>query len=455
MAISRSAEEEFPGRIGARQYRPVIANDRAVLEMSSIDSGSSSSGSPSFSQVLSLSLKIKVGKQANMGANTREGSLPIHEQANGASGESRLELFGFDSLVNILGLKSMTGEQIPAPSSPRDGDDVPITAGRPRPADLKLGTMMGVFVPCLQSILGIIYYIRFSWCSGKTGKTVDHLILHCGFAYVMWSYVFGLFGVHWVMSHRVIDLLVVLEVLVYDLTWLHQGCVLIVGEDYYPGIVGMAGIGESLLLVSFCGLCTFLTGISLSAIATNGAMKGGGPYYLIGRALGPEVGVSIGLCFFLGNAVAGALYVLGAVETFLKAVPAAGIFRETIINVNVTSVERVESPSSHDLQIYGIVVTIVLCFIVFGGVKMINRVAPAFLIPVLFSLFCIFMGVFLARKDHPKSLSLETFKENWSPGYQNTNEAGVPDPEGSVYWNFKIFSALEFGGLLSLQIMYP
>lgn len=36
-------------------------------------------------------------------------------------------------------------------------------------------------------------------------------------------------------------------------------------------------------------------------------LQGGGPYYLIGRALGPEVGVSIGLCFFLGNAVAGSL----------------------------------------------------------------------------------------------------------------------------------------------------
>ena len=35
----------------------------------------------------------------------------------------------------------------------------------------------------------------------------------------------------------------------------------------------MAGIGQSLILVSFCGLCTFLTSISLSAIATNGAMK--------------------------------------------------------------------------------------------------------------------------------------------------------------------------------------
>lgn len=35
----------------------------------------------------------------------------------------------------------------------------------------------------------------------------------------------------------------------------------------------MGGIAESLLLVFFCGLCTFLTSISLSAIATNGAMK--------------------------------------------------------------------------------------------------------------------------------------------------------------------------------------
>ncbi|KAE7996099.1 hypothetical protein FH972_000847 [Carpinus fangiana] len=379
------AEEEFPARIGGRKYRPVVANDRAVLEMSSMDPGSSSSPSSSstFSDHQASLKKVKVGTQANMGADLKEGSLPIHEEANGPQGESKLELFGFDSLVNILGLRSMTGEQVPAPSSPRDGEDVTITIGHPKPADLKLGTLMGVFVPCLQNILGIIYYIRFSW------------------------------------------------------------------------IVGMAGIGESLLLVSFCGLCTFLTGISLSAIATNGAMKGGGPYYLIGRALGPEVGVSIGLCFFLGNAVAGALYVLGAVETFLKAVPAAGIFRETVTNVNVTAIERVESPSSHDLQVYGIVVTIILCFIVFGGVKIINRVAPAILIPVLFSLFSIFIGIFLARKDHPvvgiTGLSAETFKENWSPGYQNTNDAGVPDPEGSVYWNFNALVGLFFPAVTGIM----
>lgn len=374
--IEGGPEDNFHAPMG-RKYRPVVDNDSAVLEMSSIDPSGSSSSSSALPLPQAPLKKVKVSSQENMDST-------VNEEMNGPQRESKLELFGFDSLVNILGLKSMTEEHSAEPSSPRDGENISITNGRPKTSDVKLGTMMGVFVPCLQNILGIIYYIRFSW------------------------------------------------------------------------IVGMAGIGQSLLLVAICGLCTFLTGISLSAIATNGAMKGGGPYYLIGRALGPEVGVSIGLCFFLGNAVAGALYVLGAVETFLKAVPAAGIFRETITRVNVTVVaEPIQSPSSHDLQIYGIVVTILLCFIVFGGVKMINRVAPAFLIPVLFSLFCIYIGIAAAGKDHPATgitgLSLESFKENWSSDYQNTNNAGIPDPDGEVSWSFNAMVGLFFPAVTGIM----
>lgn len=74
---------------------------------------------------------------------------------------------------------------------------------------------------------------------------------------------------------------------------------------------------------------------------------------------------------------------------------------ETITKVNGTTVSPIHQPSVHDLQIYGIVVTIILIFIVFGGVKMINRVAPAFLIPVLFSVFCIFIGIFASKEDKP------------------------------------------------------
>ncbi|KAL7606912.1 hypothetical protein Lser_V15G14552 [Lactuca serriola] len=373
--IEGSDDEDMASsaRQGGGSYGPVVAhdNDPVVLEMSSIDPGSSSS------------LKKVKTRQTSTGAR-EEPTRNDRGGENGGRGESKLELFGFDSLVNILGLKSMTGEQISVPSSPKNGEGHSVADQIPKVSNgHKLGTMMGVFIPCLQNILGIIYYIRFSW------------------------------------------------------------------------IVGIAGISQSLLLVTLCGLCTILTSVSLSAIATNGAMKGGGPYYLIGRALGPEVGVSIGLCFFLGNAVAGSMYVLGAVETFLSAVPEAGIFRETVIQINEAGVEEpITTPSVHDLQIYGVVVTIILVFIVFGGVKMINKVAPAFLIPVIFSLLCIFLGIFLARRDNETGitgLSSDSFRENWGSFYQKTNDAGIPDPDGERYWNFNALVGLFFPAVTGIM----
>lgn len=40
-----------------------------------------------------------------MVSDGKDGSLPNHRDVNGSHPESKLELFGFDSLVNILGLK--------------------------------------------------------------------------------------------------------------------------------------------------------------------------------------------------------------------------------------------------------------------------------------------------------------------------------------------------------------
>ena len=53
----------------------------------------------------------------------------------------------------------------------------------------------------------------------------------------------------------------------------------------------------------------------MSAICTNGIVKGGGAYFLISRSLGPEFGGAIGLIFSLANAVAVSMYTVGFAET--------------------------------------------------------------------------------------------------------------------------------------------
>lgn len=67
----------------------------------------------------------------------------------------------------------------------------------------------------------------------------------------------------------------------------------------------MLAIGESLAL---------LTALSVSAIVTNGHMKGGGSYYMISRLLGPEFGGAIGVLFYFAYAIGCCFYVSGFAE---------------------------------------------------------------------------------------------------------------------------------------------
>lgn len=74
------------------------------------------------------------------------------------------------------------------------------------------------------------------------------------------------------------------------------------------GLLGMLG----LLIISY--IVDFITTLSLSAVASNGEVKGGGTYYLISRSLGPEFGGSIGLLFYLSQVLNTAMNVVGLID---------------------------------------------------------------------------------------------------------------------------------------------
>ena len=86
-------------------------------------------------------------------------------------------------------------------------------------------------------------------------------------------------------------------------------------------VVGQAGILHALLIVLIAKIITTLTGLSLSAIATNTRVKGGGAYYLISLSLGVEFGGAIGVVFFLAQAISVAMYVVGFTEALLATFP--------------------------------------------------------------------------------------------------------------------------------------
>ena len=80
---------------------------------------------------------------------------------------------------------------------------------------------------------------------------------------------------------------------------------LILGQSGFLGMMAM-------LVVSY--LINLITTFSLSAIATNGTVRGGGAYYLISRSLGPEFGGSIGIVFYLGSLLNTSMNAVGLID---------------------------------------------------------------------------------------------------------------------------------------------
>lgn len=99
-------------------------------------------------------------------------------------------------------------------------------------------------------------------------------------------------------------------------------------------VVGQAGLWGALAIVLLANAISFMTGLSLSAIATSMDVRAGGNYYLISRSLGLEVGGAIGIPLYLSQAISIAFYIIG----FTEALQALAFFQQIDPRLTATAV---------------------------------------------------------------------------------------------------------------------
>mmetsp|Transcript_54345 Transcript_54345/g.101904 ORF Transcript_54345/g.101904 Transcript_54345/m.101904 type:complete len:1094 (-) Transcript_54345:9-3290(-) len=172
-----------------------------------------------------------------------------------------------------------------------------------------------------------------------------------------------------------------------------------------PWIVGKAGVLQGFCLVLVCCSCTFITALSMSAVATNGKILGGGSYFLISRSLGPALGAGVGLCFYMANSIGAAMYFMGTVEAWEMAHPKLQILEAGEIN---------------NIRVTGFCILAVALCIVAGGVKIVAKLGTVFLFIVLAVIVCMYIGCIVgpnsgeADYDYELSSRPDGFRANAS-----------------------------------------
>lgn len=86
-------------------------------------------------------------------------------------------------------------------------------------------------------------------------------------------------------------------------------------------VVGEAGVRNAIFILLGAEAISLLTALSMGAIATNTPVKGGGAYFLISRALGPQYGGAIGLTLYLAQALSVPFYILGFTNSLVQSAP--------------------------------------------------------------------------------------------------------------------------------------
>ncbi|XP_042545841.1 solute carrier family 12 member 3 isoform X1 [Dipodomys spectabilis] len=201
-----------------------------------------------------------------------------------------------------------------------------------------------------------------------------------------------------------------------------------------PWITAQAGIVLTWVIILLSVLVTSITGLSISAISTNGKVKSGGTYFLISRSLGPELGGSIGLIFAFANAVGVAMHTVGFAETV----------RDLLQEYDTPIVDPI-----NDIRIIGVVTVTVLLAISLAGMEWESKAQVLFFLVIMVSFANYLVGTLIPPSDDKASKGFfsyhgDIFVQNLVPNWR-----GV---DGSFFGMFSIFFPSATGILAGANI---
>ncbi|EDV92859.1 bumetanide-sensitive sodium-(potassium)-chloride cotransporter [Drosophila grimshawi] len=214
-------------------------------------------------------------------------------------------------------------------------------AAEPEPTGghIKLGWIVGVLIPCLLNIWGVMLFLRLSW------------------------------------------------------------------------VVAEAGIILSLAIIAVATVVCVITTLSLSAISTNGEVKGGGVYFIISRSLGPEFGASVGVVFAFANAVSASMNTIGFCESLNVLLKNNGLI---IVDNGI-----------NDIRIVGSVTLLVLILICCVGMEWETKAQNFLIVTIVLAIVNFIIGAAIGPRGNVNLISKgfvgfswSTFKENFGSDFR-------------------------------------
>ena len=206
-------------------------------------------------------------------------------------------------------------------------------------------------------------------------------------------------------------------------------------------VIGNVGLIPAMIIVTLSTLITFLTALSVSALATNMRVKVGGAYYIISRSFGIEAGAAIGLPLFLAQALGISFYIVGFSESVVQMVPFLNIKIVSIITLLILAVIALKSTDLALKAQYIILVLIVLSLISFfmGKGENVMPLASTITVPEKKSFWFVFAVFFPAVTGILSGLSMS---------------GDLKNPEKAIPWGTLAAVAFSYAVYMAIPIYF-